>query len=325
MVTILNQKQITLIESIIKLASAIYDLYDKLYIIELAQGKDNKEYQEILKKINSYLELEEDLFQKINDDSCLIEDYIDYIDQTKAFSYFTDYNMLMNIDKNIIIKKHIYNLLMTLKEKDRLEKHYENTKIQDNKISYDVSVYLTNQIHDDIERIFIYLTEKAISNEDFEYYKERLQKFKYILNFLNRRLSDIRKNHFKIQDEINLYSLSLKTILNAKNSDYLAILTTYFKFYLSLHLKSISALGEEDYYNNDKYFEIIIEYLIMMSYFEVAPDNELLLKSSFYGIIKEDINNPSITKLFELFKDKKSNSGIKIIELKGIYNDKSSK
>ncbi len=325
MVTVLNKQQITLIERIIKLSTAIYSLYESLYAMELNNEKDTEFYNKTLKKLETFIEIEKDLYKELQNSACLIDDFIDYIDQAKYFSYFTDYHMLMNVDRLTCIKKHIYNILSTLKEQEKLEEIYESKIFNVQEIPHDIIIYITNQIHDDIEKIFLYLTEKAISNSEFEDYRKRLLKLKYLLVFLNSRLSDLRTNNFNIPTELNLYSKSLKSILNLEDYDYSSIINEYLLYYLEPHIKSLSANQEEDYKDNEKYFNIIIEYLITLAFLEISPDDKKSLKDTFYDIIKEDINNFNITKLFDTWNNQNIDAGIKIIELKGINNDKSSR
>ena len=295
----LNTDDLNLLNKLFDISKKIFKIYNHEVFF-----KDNLN----LKYLDICFEIENELYKEIKDNK--LYDYIKYLDQNNSFKTFTDYDLLLDNFTDLFIFKRVYNHLNNIST-NKIIKTYQEANIKKNDYpSFDVSMFITNQVHDDIERLlsyFLYKSSKNIKNIKF---KDELLKLSYLIYYLNPRIENEFKNSNNFQKVI-LLSNSTSELFNIDSDTYNRILTKYFLRYIKVHVNGLINIHDADY--KDDYFKLreIIYEGIIKSYLKLKSHDYNKFLEDFHDIINKNKNNKtSALVLKKLLEDKKIDSNI---------------
>lgn len=297
-------------------------LINKLLKLSLIILKNAKSYDTNLKTYNNLLSLEKELLNKINPNN--INDYLKYLEGISYANILTDYELLVDIEDEDIIKCRLYNQLLYLKKEKIILNYQENYHNIEPIIPIDSKFYLNKVIKEDFINIFIFKLNELINNPKCYKYKDKLIKIKYLTIYLNPNLNIQDNNNYLV-----LNSKSLSSILNINNY-YYKYLNNYLynEFINNIKPSLISLLltNNQDYQDDNYILRILINISLIKTYLVFKDDKNINVNLSFHDIINlYNENNTISIAILEHLLNSKHDSNIVISELRGIYEYENSK
>lgn len=305
MIKKLNSQDKELLHKLSEISKKILKIYNNLYYLEINNQKNSLEYEQNLEYLDICLELEQELYKKVNKEK--IYDYIKHTDDTNLFETFSDYDTLLNDFCDLYFLKRVYNKLNNLALENLVEL-YQNSDIEKNDYpSFDVSIFITNQIHDDIENLLIYLTTN-LSKEN-KVYEQELIKIKYMISYFNPRIENNIKNSFENQNQVILLSKAISDTFDIDDKNYNKLLLSYFLKYIKIHINGLINIKDQDYQEHFQRLRSRIYENIIRAYLEMEPSNIDSLYAHIHDIINMNTKNKTSVLLLkkilkEAFSDK---------------------
>ena len=157
----LTKEEIEIFEKLITLNKKTLKLYEQLI---------NKpdEYEKIIDYLSICLELENDLYNKL--DYSRTEYYLEYLN-LDFFKNKFDYDIAISMDLDKASIKRIYTIIMT-KENDDIIKNIENNDYSTEDVHN--SLILARTIDEDFKRLFAFFLDDLIKQEPNEEFKIKL-------------------------------------------------------------------------------------------------------------------------------------------------------
>ncbi len=308
------------IEYLIYLSRKIYEKIYKLYTLEIEGKKNTQEFQNTIISLKLTLDIETQNLKSLKTDQ--IVTYSKLL-KKRLKGHLSDYEILQSASASLLSVKHIYNKLEELK-RDNLIQTYQNTTIEKRENNpFDYSSYLEKNIHDDIERLFIFFMKTFANNKNIQNdlnFQNSISKIKYQTIYLNPDILDILNQN----DKIFLTFKASANLLNIDTNHYQKLIKEYFFFNINNQLDMLLNIDDTNYQNKAHYLNLLILYSAIASYLEISPNKNFLIRK-IRAIMKESITNNliSVANLSKLLKKSHSYKNISILELKGIDNENS--
>lgn len=273
-----------LIKKIIDISRKIYTINNNIFNLETNNQTNTLEYQKQNKYLEICLEIESELYEQI--DFLKIHEYLEYIDQDKLFRTYQDFDILLNPNQELLIKKRIYNRLNSINYSNLISIYQKDNHSKNDEPAFDHTIFLRNSIHDDIEKLLVYLAlNEAIQEENINY-KNELLKIKFYLTFLNQNIYYYFKNfsHTKL---LFLNSRTITDLFGIDNYYYQLILKKYFLKIIKVYINDLLNIKDLDYLDNN--LRIRIDEIIIKSFLILNENQDI--NSLIYDIIKKNNKN----------------------------------
>lgn len=292
------------ISFLINTSKAIKDIYNKLINLEKENAKDSEVYNSCLKELKSLLEIEENIYKKL--DNSTKEKYISYLKNlneyrvtNKSYEILFDNNInleilrvLLKLDKN----KNYIDFIndVGLDKYDNGFQFLISKLIEDNKKIF-YQLYLDNL------RCFLAILDKENHNTiDSEYVN-----IIYRISFLFSEIEDeLIQNKFKINNEPYLLAKMFIDMYNQDEKLLNSIRYIIFSNHFKLSFYNIQKYYDYDLKNNDVRSKIIIQSYYIRSLIIVSDEETVneVKELFFYGTYDLlDLRHDS--QVLELFGD----------------------
>lgn len=291
----------------------LFDLNKKIY--KLYKNLINSKNQEEYKKTKSYfaicLEMEDELYKKLNFSN--IRNYVSYIDND-FISEISDYDITISNFYEFALLKRTYNKLI-LKGRDINIQHIEiENDYQEEEEKNRVKLILSTVVDEDFKNLYIFFLNdwnKKIRNEKI---KKKLKKAMYLMYFLNPNL----EKDFLENDKPNNYisSYSSKDILNITDDCFEKLIFKYETKYLKKYFNLLFNVKNSEYDKEDNASKILLYDSLIKSCLEM---NNINLN---YDKAKTSNNDISIH-MFENIIKNRNTYGIIKLKTEGITNESS--
>lgn len=285
----LTKEEIEIFEKLITLNKKILKLYEQLV---------NKpdEYEKIIDYLSICLDLENDLYKKL--DYSKTEYYLEYLN-LDFFKNKFDYDIAISMDLDKASIKRIYTIIMT-KENDDIIKNIENNDYSTEDVHN--SLILARTIDEDFKRLFAFFLDDLIKQEPNEEFKVRLAKIKYLIYFLNPNLE--KELIFK-EEKTFINTFLTADILNANLDDTKKLIITYIIRNLKKYLVLLINTKDEDYQDKDKYFNTLVYEALIKAWLEMS-----YTKINFSKYKDTDTNNEKSKNIIQKIVKNRNTYGI---------------
>lgn len=212
----------SLLKEIISVTKALYILKEQLLVLEENSDTHNNaylQYQQLLK-------IEDDLYNKVNNDSNTMLDFLNYLDQRYDFEeYDISIYYIKNIRNNIIYKRivnklndYIFKLpLETLPELDKLNDE-QISKINNERNIIHNKIMTCKILENDYLQLFVKFLDGFMVNVSYVDFKEDINQLKSDLLFAFCELENT--NIINIEEPIFIKSKIQSDILKLSEKDY---------------------------------------------------------------------------------------------------------
>ena len=310
----MNNEDIILVNRLIKLGHIILNIYKDLSKLDI----NSLEYQNLLTKLNSYKDLEDDIYLKFKNNPSKLYDLEEYIRTISESTILTDYELLTDGTPFELVKKHIYNKLSLLRKESQTLTYQKTYNGPEAFVPFDSKFYLKTSIHEDFIKLFIFKLQELINNPNSYLYQDKLKEI------INLTLFLYPKNITLDNDYLILNSNSLATILGVSKY-YKKYIHKYFLVNIKPSLIAFLTTRDSDYQNSHDVLRNLVNISLIKSYLEFKNLEIIDIKTQIHDIMKLYKNNQkSITILEDLLKEE-LNSKVIITELRGIYEYEDSK
>lgn len=289
------------LKKIIKTTSSIYNLYQKMYVLESKGQKESEEYQKLIEYLKIALEVEEVGYLDLNltYQKCLA--LIRYLEINYQLPNDLDY--IPNLDDKNLIFMRIRNILdrKMLSFTENLKNTVVPQEIRDilqrigiiNEEKLSQSIYSNTELNKalkfDLISSYLIFLKNTTRNKDYSQYKDELLKAMYQTIFIYKDIeNEILKNNFNVPDNINITSQFVADLFQI-NIAYPILKNLFAGEICQTQINEIIEIKDIDYDNPKIYVASILRQCLLKSSFLLLDDNHLEnINYQFHSFIESD-------------------------------------
>ena len=327
-----NKNELYIIETLLKSATEIKNIYKKIYYLEITTQKETDKYNELLNELKKAIRIETNIYQKLNLKTEEKFKIIEFLTNSPNYKKTNDIHSIINQDENDIINRRIINNLIH----DIINNiNYNNHKTETLNLLKEIGINIDNEkaikdinnfsqvelkINEDIYLIFLTILQESLELIKYDKYKNELKQAIYNTCYINKNIENIIINQkFNIPNKIYISSKFINEILITNNKIYNLITNLIVQTQINTHIIEVLKIKDNEYNNSKTNISSIINqcYIRTLLTF-LTDDNIYKLNEDFHNLTE----NPQYIK----YQKQNTISEKAIIQcFKNINNDRAKK
>ncbi len=307
MVDIITKQEKTIFQELFNLNKKIIKLYGNLTTLEYRHLVDSIEYKNNIKYLSLCIELENELYQKLNYQK--INVYLDYL-QEALYENVSDYDVICCDFEDLLPHKRIYNRLFDTKK----SLFIKDIQKEDNNSLKSQKIMIANNIHEDFLTLFIFFLNNYIQDYVYNEYRKDLIKAKYQVYFLNNQLEKMFLNN-SIQDNI-ISCFSMADLFDFEETETNNIICNYINKYIKKYISSLLKITDNMYQDYDNTIQSLFFQALIKTSLEMG-NIDFRIKCNNKDNM-ENMKNTISKKLLEEIRNKRNSYGIIKLRSEGI-------